>query len=105
MEKYGIGADIAREDIAKLWPTEDLLGRGERELLVLHHRLKNYYLKSLMRLSRREIIQRKLIKTRKLTLCVAYVFGKLHKRPWSTKVKHSCGSIRKPSDTRPGAMT
>ena len=41
VEKYEIGADITREDMAKLWSTEDLLGWNERELVVWHHMLSH----------------------------------------------------------------
>ena len=89
----------------KLWSTEELLGRYERELLVWHHRLNHCSLKYLLRLSKRGIIPRKLSKVRKLPPCVACLFGGSHKRPWSTKVKRSCRSIMKPSDTRPRSTT
>ena len=39
------------------------------------------------------------------SLCCMYVFGYYHNRLWRTKGKHSGGSIRKPSETIPGAMT
>ena len=81
------------------------MGRDERELLVSHHRMNHCSFKYLIRLSKRGIIPRKLINIRKLPPCVACIFGKYHKRSWRTKVKHSSLAIRKPSETRPGAMT
>ena len=87
MEKYAIGAELTREDMDKLWSTEDILVQDERDLLVWHHRLNHCSLKSLIRLSKRGVIPRKLRKIRKLPPCVAFIFGNPHKRPWSTKGK------------------
>ena len=42
VEKYLIGYEILREDMAKMWSTKDLLGWDERELLVWHHSLKHF---------------------------------------------------------------
>ena len=103
-EKYEVGAELTREDMAKLWSTENILGRDEREILVFHHRLNHCYLKSLLRLSKRGIIPRNISNIRKFPPCVTCLFGKSHKRPWRTKGKHSGGSIRKPSETRTGAI-
>ena len=103
--KYLIGSELTREDISKLWSTEDLLVRDERGLLVWHHRMNHFSFKSLIRLSKRRIIKRKLIKIRKLPPCVACIFRKSHKRPWRTKCKQSSGSIRKSLEARPGSMT
>ena len=83
-----IGAELTREDIAKLCSTEDLLGWDEREILFWHQRPNHCSFKSLIRLSSRGVIPRKLIKIRKLPPFVACIFGKSHKRPWSTKGKH-----------------
>ena len=90
--------------MAKLWSTEDLLGQDERELLVCHHRLNYCSLKTLIKLSDRGIIPRKLISIRKIPPFVAYIFENYHKRPWRNKGKLSSGSIKNPSETRPGAM-
>ena len=65
----------------KLWSTEDLLGRDEREILLWHHRLNHCSFKSLIRLYERGIISRKLINIIKLLPCVACIFGKSHKSP------------------------
>ena len=90
--------------MAKLWSTENILVKDDRELLFFHHSLKHLSFKSLVILSKRSIIPRKLRKIRKLPPCVACLFVNSHKRPWGTKGKHSCRSIRKPSKTRPKAM-
>ena len=88
----------------KLWSTKDLLEQDEREILVWHHSLNHFSLKYFLGISKRWAIPSKLRKVRKLASCVACFFGKYHNRTLRTKVKHSCGFIRKPSDTRPGAM-
>ena len=51
--------------MAKLWSTEDLLERDERETLVCHHRLNHFSFKYLLRLSKRLIIPKKLRKFKK----------------------------------------
>ena len=78
------------------------MGLDEREILVWHHRMNYLSLKYLARLSKSEVIQRKLIKIIKLPPCVACIVVKSHKRPWKTKGKHSRGSIRNSLETRPG---
>ena len=83
--------------MAKLWSTEDLLGWDERDLLVWYSRMNHCTLNLLIRLLKRGIIPRKLINIRKLTPCVAFLFGKLRKKPLRNKGKHSGGSIRKTS--------
>ena len=55
-----IGADITREDIAKLWSAKDLLGQDDRYLLVWYYSLNHLSFKSLIRLSKRGIIPRNL---------------------------------------------
>ena len=105
VEKYAVGAKFTREDMDKLWSTEDLLGLDERELLVWNHRLNHCSLKYLLRVSKRGMIPRNLRNIRKLTACVACLFVNYHKRSWSIKGKHSGGSTRRPSETRPRAMT
>ena len=50
---YVIGYELTREDVVKLWSTEDLLLYDKREILVWHHRLKICSFKSLLRLSER----------------------------------------------------
>ena len=73
--------------------------------MIWHHRLNHCSFKYFLRFSNRGIIPRNISKVRKKNLCVAFLFGKYHKRPWRTKGKRSCGSIRKPSDTRLRDMT
>ena len=60
VDKEAVGENIPREDMTKLWSTEDLLGQDERELLVWQHRLKHCSFRSLLRLSNRGIITRKI---------------------------------------------
>ena len=93
------------EDMAKLWSKDGLLGGGEREILIWHHKLNHFSLKSINRTSKRVIIPRKISRIRKISPCVTCLFGNPHKRPWRTKGKLSYGSIRKSSYTRPRAMT
>ena len=64
-----------------------------------------FILKYLLVLSKRGLIPRNISKIIKLPPCVACLFGKLHKRSWREKSKHSGGSIRNPSETRPMTMT
>ena len=64
--------------MSKLWSTKDLLGRENRELLVWHHRLNHCFFKSLIKLSNKMVIPKKLGKVRKLPPCVACLFGKAH---------------------------
>ena len=45
VDKESVGYELTREDMAKLWPTEDLLVWYEKELLVWHHRLNNFSFK------------------------------------------------------------
>ena len=71
------------------------------ELPVWHHRLNHCSLKYLLRLSKRGIIIKNLSKVKKLPPCVACMFGKSHKRPWSTKEKLS--GVFSP-ETRPRVM-
>ena len=66
MDTDVVGADITREEMANLWSTKELFGRGERELLVWHHRLNHCSFKYLLRLSKRLINTRKLIRFRNL---------------------------------------
>ena len=70
----------------------------------MHLRLNHFFLKTLLRISKRRIITNKFIKVIKLPPCAACLFGKSHKSPGRTKGKISCGMIRKPSETRPGSM-
>ena len=71
MEKYAIGSKLTREDMDKMWSTNNLLGREESEILVWKHRLKHLSFKSLPRISKRGIIPRTLRNIRKLTPFVA----------------------------------
>ena len=75
------------------------------ELLVWHHRLNHCSFKCLIRIPKMEIIPRNISNIRKISSCVACIFEKFHNNTWRTKGKHSSGSIRNPSDIRPGAMT
>ena len=102
---YVVGDKLTREDMVRTWLTKDPLGRDDRDLLVWNHRLNHCSFKYLLRLSKRGAIPRNLIDIRKPLPCVACLFGKCHKRPWSKKGKLSGGSTSKPSDTRPRAMT
>ena len=70
-DKYAIGSKLTREDMAKLWSTKDILGRDEREILVWYQSLNHFPFKSLIRLSKRGIISRKLsnIRTPPPPLC------------------------------------
>ena len=70
--------DLTREDMANMWSTKDLLGWYKREIIVLHHRLNHCSFKTLLRLSKRVIIPKNLSKVRKLSPCVAYLFGNPH---------------------------
>ena len=38
VEKYAVGYELTREYMVKLWSTEDLLVREDRDILVWHHR-------------------------------------------------------------------
>ena len=58
VENYAIKAKITREDMAKMWSTNNLLVRYEREIMVWHHRLNHCYFKSLLRISKRGVIHR-----------------------------------------------
>ena len=51
--KDAVGADITREEMAKLWSTEELLGQNKGELLVWHNRLNHCSFKLILRLSKR----------------------------------------------------
>ena len=62
LDKDRVRYNITWENIAKIWSTKDLLGRDERELLVLHHRIKHCTSKSLLILYKRGILPRKIIK-------------------------------------------
>ena len=70
-----------REDMAKLWSTEDLLGQEERELLVWHHMMNHCFFKYPLRLSNRRIIPNNISKIIKLPTCFACLFGNPHNRP------------------------
>ena len=41
VDKYAVGDKLTREEMAKLWSTEKLLGWEDMEFLVWHHRMKN----------------------------------------------------------------
>ena len=69
-----VGAELNRYYMDKPWSTKDLLLRDKREILVLHHRLNHFYLKSLIRLSKRYIIPSKVRKVIKIPPCVACMF-------------------------------
>ena len=89
----------------KLWYIKYLLGRYNRELLFWYHRMNHCNLNTLIRLSKRVIINKNVRKTRKLPPCMACLFGKSNKRPWRTKVKHTGGSIRNILEARTRAIT
>ena len=72
-DTYAVGNDITIKDMDKLWSTKELLGRDKRELLVWYYRLNHCYLKSLLRLSKRGIISRKLSEISPPPLCRLYV--------------------------------
>ena len=57
-------SELTRDDMAKLWPTKNLLRRYERGLLVLHHSLNHFTFKSLIILFKRVIIPINLSKVR-----------------------------------------
>ena len=65
-DKYEVGYELMRKDMAKMCSTENLLGRDGREFLVWHHRLNHCYFKYLLRLPKRSIIPRKLSRIIKL---------------------------------------
>ena len=70
-----IGAKLTKEVMAKLCSTEDLLGRYDREILVWHHRLNHFYFKSILILSNRGVIPRKISNIRKPPhLCRLYIW-------------------------------
>ena len=100
-----IGSNLTREDMAKMCSTEDLLGQDEMEILVYHHSLNHYSFKSFLRLSRIGIIHNNIGNVKKLPPSVACLFVKYHRRPWRTKGNQLGGTIKKPSETIPGAMT
>ena len=52
MDTYAVGYNLMREDMAKLWSTEELLGRDNMDILVWHHRLNHCYYLSLSLLYR-----------------------------------------------------
>ena len=89
--KYVVGDNLTREDMVRTWLTKDPLGRDDRDLLVWNHRLNHCSFKYLLRLSKRGAIPRNILDIRKFPPCVACLFGKCHKRPWSTKGKLSGG--------------
>ena len=104
VENYVVGSGINREDTSKMLSIKDLLVWDEREILFWHHILNHCTLKYLIIWSNTGIIPRNISKSRPPP-CVAFLFGKYHKRPWRTKVKHSGGSISNTPKNRPGAMT
>ena len=69
MGKYSVGSELTREDMAKLWLTEDLWGQDDRELLVWHHMMNHLSFKYLLRLSKRGIIPRNLSNVRNPPVC------------------------------------
>ena len=70
-EKYFIGADLTREDMAKLWYLEDLLGPYLSYLLVRHNILNHCYFKNLISLSKRGIKPKNIGKFRMTPPCVS----------------------------------
>ena len=64
MDKDVVGSELTREDMDKLWSTEELLGGDKREILFFHHRLIHFTFKSLLRLTRKEITHRKIKRVR-----------------------------------------
>ena len=50
------GADLAMEDVSKLWPTKNIVWPDEKELLVCHHRLNHCTFKAFIIFSKRDII-------------------------------------------------
>ena len=105
LDKYTEESNIVREDMDELWSTENLLGQDERNLLVWHHRMNHCPFKYLLGISKRGIIPNNTSKVIKIPPCVTCLFGNYHKKPCSTKGKHSGGSISNHLETRPGAMT
>ena len=82
--------------MAKLWSTENILGRDNMELLVWHHMINHCSLKSLLRLSKRGVIPRKYSKIIKISPCVACLFGRYHKTPWRIKENSQAGKSGNP---------
>ena len=74
VENYVIGVKLMREDMAKLWSTEELLGWDKRELLVWHHIPSHFSFKSLLRASKRGIIPRNLSKIINLPPCCLHMW-------------------------------
>ena len=68
VDKDAVGANLATENMANLWSTDELLGQDDREILVWNHSLKHCYLKSLLILSKRKMILRNLSKVIELPL-------------------------------------
>ena len=104
VDQDAIGGEFTREHMVNICSTKDPLVREKRELLIWHHRLNHFSLKYLIRLSKKGMITRNLRNIRTSPPCVACMFGNSHNRSWMTEGKHSIGSIKKPSETRPGAM-
>ena len=80
-----VGAKIMRKDMTKLWSTEDFLGRDMRELLVWHYMMNHCTFKSFLILSKMVMIPRKDREFRKISPCIAFLFGKTYKRPCRTQ--------------------
>ena len=75
VDKDAVGSNLATENMANLWSTDELLGQDDREILVWNHSLKHCYLKSLLRLSKRKMILRNLSKVIELPLVSPEYFG------------------------------
>ena len=93
--------DVTQED-ELLKAIQAPLSNDQKELMVIHQRLKHLPEKYLHRLAQKGVIPKRLGKVT-LPPCPACILGKQHRRPWRRKGQRK--SIRKKSQSRAGEGT
>jgi hypothetical protein len=75
----------------------------QEEMMSYHYRLHHMQFPQLIVLADKGVIPKRLASLKgRCPICVAFLFGQAHKRPWRSKSKQKHPIIRKPSDNVPG---
>ena len=97
-------ANLTKEDVQKLWNPGTALSVKEQILLHLHEKYQHCTLETLKNLSLRGELPLWVSKVKKMPLCPACLFGRMHKKPWrgNPKKDGTPSTIRRPCETEPG---
>ena len=97
---------LSPDDLQTLWSrkADDTVPEIDRLTLAWHHRLRCAPLVTLHRLANRGVIPKRIASVRRMPLCASCIFASAHRRNWRVRGQKQ-SSIRKPSQTYPGAGT